>query len=184
MLKIAGGRVAPMASLTGTDPDPIGFIAWDHERQLEICSGLEKLVSASPAEPAAEWAVSLHAFLTEDLPLHVQDEELDLFPKLISRRTATNRLAEILEQLIAEHEVDQGLADLVIKDLECLAKGASPEHPLRFQMNVRAFCEMQRRHLNWENRVVLPLARGLLTESDKRDLARRMSSRRDNAGPR
>ena len=172
-----------MGSLMNPYPDPIGFITWDHERQLEICSGLEKLVSAQPAEPAAEWAVSLHSFLTEDLPLHVQDEELDLFPKLISRQPPASNLGEILEQLIAEHEVDEGLADLVIRDLARVATGASPEHPLRFQMNVRAFCEMQRRHLNWENRVVLPLAQSLLTEGDMQDLAHRMAKRRSKSAP-
>ncbi len=73
--------------------------------------------------------------------------------------------------------------DLVIRDLEAVAKGASPEHPLRFQMNVRAFCEMQRRHLNWDIRVVLPLARTLLTGNDKQDLAHRIAARRNKATP-
>jgi len=50
-------------------------------------------------------------------------------------------------------------------------------------MNVRAFCEMQRRHLNWENRVVLPLAQTLLTEEDKQDLAQRMVARRSKPEP-
>jgi hemerythrin-like domain-containing protein len=42
---------------------------------------------------------------------------------------------------------------------------------------------MQRRHLNWENRVVLPLAQRLLTEEDKQDLARRMIARRSSSEP-
>jgi len=183
MPKTADSRAVSTGPLMSPAPDPIGFVSWDHERQLEVCSGLEKLVSASPAEPVAEWAVSLLSFLTEDLPLHVQDEELDLFPKLISRRPPAGNLGEILEQLISEHEVDEGLADLVVRDLKAVARGGSPEHPLRFQMNVRAFCEMQRRHLSWENNVVLPLAQTLLTEGDKQDLAQRMAARRNNAPP-
>ena len=181
----AAGRVAaPIGSPMQPYPDPIGFISWDHERQLEVCGGLEKLVSASPVEPAAEWAVSLLSFLTDQLPLHIQDEELDLFPILISRQAPTSNLGEILEQLLTEHEVDQGLADLVVDDLKAVAKGDTPDQPQRFQMNVRAYCEMQRRHLNWENRVVLPLAETLLTDADKQDLARRMAARRTVSKPR
>lgn len=180
--KIMRKTVGVEAARTGArkDPllDPIQFIQHDHDRQLEICSGLEELISASEAEPIAEWAASLLSFLITDLPLHVKDEELDLFPRLNSRRRPENNLADILDQLVAEHETDKGLAELVIEDLRTIADGAGPKHPLRFQMNVRAFCEMQRRHLNWENRVVLPLAEALLTEGDKQDLAHRMAARR------
>ena len=112
----------------------------------------------------------------------MKDEELDLFPRLKSRRPPESNLGDILDQLITEHQTDEGLADLVIEDLRAIAEGALPEYPVRFQLNVRAFCEMQRRHLNWENRVVLPLAQRLLTEEDKQDLARRMIARRSSSG--
>jgi hemerythrin-like domain-containing protein len=165
-------------------PDPIQFILQDHDRQVENCSRLEQLVSASETEPTSEWAASLLSFLSNDLPLHVDDEELDLFPRLSSRRPPDSNLADILDQLVTEHETDKGLADLVIKGLRAIAEGEPPEHPFRFQMNVRAFCEMQRRHLNWENRVVVPLAQTLLTEEDKQDLAQRMVARRSGSEPR
>ncbi len=179
----AGVEVSPTGARSDPLPDPIQFIRQDHERQVENCGRLEELVSASETEPVAEWAASLLSYLSRDLPLHVKDEELDLFPRLNSRRPPGSNLGDILEQLVAEHQTDEGLADLVIKDLRTIAEGAPPEYPLRFQLNVRAFCEMQRRHLNWENRVVLPLARTLLTEEDKRDLARCMVARRSGSGP-
>jgi hemerythrin-like domain-containing protein len=183
MRKSPGVEASPTGSRKEPLLDPIQFILQDHDRQLEICSGLEKLISASEAEPIAEWAVSLLSFLTRDLPLHVKDEELDLFPRLTSRRPPESNLGDILDQLVTEHETDKGLADLVIKDLRAIAEGGPPEYPIRFQMNVRAFCEMQRRHLNWENRVVLPLALTLLTEEDKQDLAHRMAARRSSPEP-
>jgi len=183
MYKSAGLEAPPAESRKEPSPDPIQFILQDHDRQLEICSGLETLISASEAEPIAEWAVSLLCFLTRDLPRHVKDEELDLFPRLNARRPPESNLGDILDQLVAEHETDRGLADLVIEDLRAIAEGRPPEYPIRFQMNVRAFCEMQRRHLNWENRVVLPLARTLLTEEDKQDLAQRMVARQSSPEP-
>lgn len=179
MRKAADLAAFATESRHGPLPDAVQLIQYDHERQFEICDGLETLVSASEAEPIAEWAATLLSYLIEDLPLHVKDEELDLFPRLVARQPAAgSNLGEILDLLVTEHETDKGLADLLVQDLRIIADGASPEYPIRFQMNVRAFCEMQRRHLNWENRVVLPLAEELLTEDDKRDLARSMLARR------
>ncbi len=183
MRKTTGVDVSATGSRNDPLPDPIQFILQDHDRQVETCSRLEQLVSASETEPTSEWAASLQSFLSRDLPLHVEDEELDLFPRLSARRPPDSNLGDILDQLVTEHESDKGLAELVIKGLRAIAEGRSPESPVRFQMNVRAFCEMQRRHLNWENRVVLPLARTLLTEEDKRDLAQRMVARRSGSEP-
>ena len=173
----------PTGSRAEAPVDPLDFILQDHERQLEICNGLEVLVSASEAEPLTECAATLLSFLTEDLALHVCDEEQDLFPMLNSRRPPGSNLGDILDQLVMEHETDQGLADLVIEDLRAIAADSSPEHPIRFEMNVRAFCEMQRRHLNWENRIVIPLAETLLSEADKQKLAQRMAARRRSPAP-
>jgi hemerythrin-like domain-containing protein len=181
--KIADIEMAPTGHLKEPAPDPIQFILQDHDRQLELCTRLEELVSASEAEPIAEWGAVLLSFLTRNLPLHVNDEELDLFPRLKLRRPSDSSLDNILDQLVTEHETDTGLAGLVIKDLRAIADGRSSEYPELFRMRVRAYCEMQRRHLNWENRVVLPLAETLLTDADRRELARRMIARRNNAEP-
>ncbi len=183
MRKTAGNTHLSAGSGNGSLPDPVEFILQDHDRQLEVCSSLEALVSASKAEPVADWAATILDFLTNDLPLHIEDEELDLFPKLGSRHSPESNLRDILDQLILEHESDNGLADLIVKDLRAIADGGSPADPARFQWNVGAFCAMQRRHLNWENRMVLPLADSLLTKEDKRDLARRMVARRSASGP-
>ena len=163
--------------------DPIRFILEDHDRQLENCSGLERLVSASESEPIVQWAGSLLSFLTNDLPLHVQDEELDLFPLLRSQHSPQDYMSDVLDQLVTEHESDKGLADLVIRDLQAIAGGKAPKHRVRFELNVQAFCEMQRRHLNWENRVVLPLAERLLSEGDRQRLAKNLAARRSGLVP-
>ena len=170
-------------STTGPDPlrDPIAFIRHEHDRQFELCSALEDLVGALELEPVAEWAASFLDFLSRDLPLHIDDEELSLFPILAARHGSESELGVILEQLASEHDTDRGLADLIVEDLEVIAKGESPSQPARFFMNVRAFCETQRRHLNWENRIVIPWAETLLTEADKVDLGRKMAARR--SGP-
>ena len=167
-------KVAKAAPL----PDPIKFILNEHDRQLEICDALETLISVLDLEPVAGRASALLRFLTVDLPLHIEDEEQDLFPMLRAHCGAQGEIGEVLDQLAVEHEDDRDLACPIVADLEALSEGRAPSHPLRFHGNARAFCELQRRHLIWENRLVLPLAERHLSVADKAELGRRMAERR------
>lgn len=154
MTQVHGAKGAGAAPL----PDPIRFILDEHDRQLAICDGLDTLISVMSLEPVADRVGALLHFLTTDLPLHIEDEELDLFPMLRSRCGAQGETGEILDQLATEHEEDRELANLIAADLKALHEGRAPNHPTLFHSNARAFCELQRRHLLWENRLVLPLA--------------------------
>lgn len=165
------GKVAPL-------PDPIQFILSEHDRQLEVCDALETLISVLDLEPVSGRASALLGFLTVDLPLHIEDEERDLFPMLRARCGALGEMGEVLEQLAVEHEEDRELASLIVADLKALRDGRAPAHAVRFHSNARAFCELQRRHLIWENRLVLSLAARRLSAADKAELGQRMSERR------
>lgn len=158
--------------------DPIEFILDEHNRQFEICAHLENFVGALESEPSARGATSLLGFLTEDLPVHIEDEELDLFPLLASRRGDDENLTVILDQLVAEHELDRGLVEPIVEDLRHIADGRALSDLRRFCMDVRAFTEAMRRHVNWENRVVIPLAERVLNEEDRAHLAARIAARR------
>ncbi len=166
------------APLNAPLPDPIQFIRQEHEQQLQACSQLENLVSASDGDPTSEWAQSLLSYFNRSLPLHALDEELDLFPLLRARQQQDSNLGDVLDQLLMEHEADEELASLVISDLRALSDGRAVGHLSRFQTNVHFFCEAQRRHLNWENLVILPLAEKVLTQDDKDEMAKRILARR------
>lgn len=161
-----------------TPRDPIAFILDEHERQFEICDRLENFVGTLESEPSGQEVQSLLAFLTEDLPVHIDDEERDLFPMLASRGYNDPNLNIILEQLAAEHELDRGLVEPILEELRRIAEDRAPSDSRRFCMEVRAFTEAMRRHINWENRVVVPLARAILSEDDRVRLARHMAERR------
>ena len=164
--------------------DPIDFIRQEHDRQLRVCADLDDLFNALELEPVVERVLSLQSFLTEDLPRHIQDEEADLFPALTRRTGDDADTAVILDQLIAEHELDMGLVDPILKEFEAIIRDGVPGDPPRFFMNARMFAETQRRHLIWENRVVLPLADRVLTEADKRALTESLARRRVSPAPR
>ena len=157
---------------------PLGFIRRVHERQSEVCDALDELLARHDAVgPIAEQAQELLAFLTRELPLHIADEEEDLFRLLEQRCPREDRLDAILDQLSREHELDEDLVNFLVKDLETLASGFRLSNPVRLLNNVGAFSETQRRHLSWENATVLPLAERRLTQEDIDYLGRRMAIR-------
>jgi hemerythrin-like domain-containing protein len=163
--------------------DPIEFILEEHDRQLEVCVRLEDLVSASDSDPKAHWAASLLEYLTKDLPIHIEDEERDLFPLLASRQEHDQDLPVILDQLVSEHELDRGLIEPIVEDLRHIAEGSVLVDSGRFCMYVRTFTVAMRRHLNWENRVVLPLARRVLSKEDRALLRDGIADRRRCLSP-
>ena len=175
MTQIAGAEKSDNISPL---PDPIEFILHEHDRQIEICDALETLISVLDLEPVKARAGALLHFLTADLPLHIEDEELDLFPLLRARCGPSGEMAEVLDQLAQEHEEDRELASVIAADLTALRDGREPSHTVHFRSSARAFCELQRRHLVWENRLVLPLARTQLSAADQAELGQRMIARR------
>lgn len=157
---------------------PLDVIRLEHERQARLCDRLEALAAESRSAPEAGCVEALLAYLSEDLAWHTEDEERDLFPMLRARCTPEDGIEEILDQLSREHDLDRDLAGFLIGDLEACAGRLTPLPPLRFFINARAFAETQRRHLGWENGLVLPLARKRLRPDDLDALGRNMAARR------
>ena len=169
---------------TASDPGPadflapIDFILAEHYRQRLLCEGLAKLTEKMELAPVAALAARLQAFLARDLRLHLEDEERDLFPLLWQRAQPEDNIKDILDLLSEEHGLDQDLVDFLLEDLAVLAGGGQLANPIRFLVNVREFAETQRRHLAWENALLLPVARRRLTEVDLAGLGRSMAARR------
>jgi len=159
--------------------DPIDFFLSEHNRQLEFCDALETLADVMEIQPVKEQAAVLLRFMTEDLPLHIEDEEQDLFPLLMSGREQQTEINQALAQLITEHEGDKELVRPIVADLQEINDGRALADPARFHRNVQVFCGLQRRHLIWENRLVLPLAKRSLSNAEKAELRRRMIAKRE-----
>lgn len=162
---------------------PLDIIRADHDRQSAVCDGIEAMAYGTGPAPAPAGVEALLAYLREDLPLHTQDEEADLFPLLRDRSPRGDDIHEVLDQLSREHALDKDLADFLLDDLETCARRGAGAPPRRFAINARAFAETQRRHLGWENRLVLPAARTRLTSGDLDSLGRNMAARRKIAFP-
>lgn len=159
--------------------DPLAAIEAEHKRQRQICDQLDALTEAMAlGPPLVEKAGDLLTFLTRDLDVHTEDEERDLFPLLLARSQSEDQIDRILKQLSREHAFDKDLVDFIVADLELLAQGIAIANPTRLVVNVREFSETQRRHLTWENVVLLPLARRRLRPADMVRLGKAMAARR------
>jgi len=171
----------PESLFSPNDPaayaSPIDFIWAEHDRQLAICDLIERLARNPRHCTAAAAVAAVRDHLVRDLALHVADEEEDLFPLLRRRCPKSDGVDEIFALLQQEHEVDLALHRSLVGDLDALIAGYAFADPARFMMNAFAYIQAQRRHIAWENVVILPRARRHLTADDRAMLAQAIAKR-------
>ncbi|GAB4359394.1 MAG: hemerythrin domain-containing protein [Kiloniellaceae bacterium] len=161
--------------------DPLNFFFAEHFRQRKLCNLIEQMALAETLDPLL--AAEVLAFLQNDMALHVQDEEQDLFPLMRQRCPREDEIERVLSALTAEHAGDRHLAGIVINGLETALRDSQP---VAAQAGLREamidFARNERRHLALENSVVLPLARLRLTVDDLLALSARLLERRRPGG--
>jgi len=159
--------------------EPIEYIFADHCRQRDMCSALKTLAKLSiSSDIAVEAAETILECLQRDLTHHIEDEEKDLFPLLSKRAKTEDKFDDTLRLLGSEHLRDRELAGEVIVGLKQLAQGEPLQDPHGFRSAAEMLSEIHLSHLNWENTVVLELARLRLSPDDQRAMAKNMAARR------
>ncbi len=165
------------ASLKG-DTDPLERLAQAHAFHAGVCDMLEQIADSLPDEVDPLQCRQALTCLQLELPLHHKDEEVGLFPLLEKRAKPKDKIGEHLAQLSLEHATDESFADELSHELESLSLGERPHNPNMLGYMLRGFFEGYRRHLHWENTVLLPLARKRLTREDLYALAATMRRHR------
>ena len=157
--------------------EPLTWLFAEHYRHRQFCALIER-IAASDVVLRDEIAEVL-AFLRHDLPLHIVDEEDDLFPLLRRRCEPEDELDRALGSLSADHRDDIDVVAQLVKHLEMALQQDRPvcADP-QTQRHLRDFVARQRSHLALENAVVLPIARLRLTQEDLDLFSRRMAARR------
>jgi hemerythrin-like domain-containing protein len=158
--------------------NPLDMIAHAHAVQVEMCDAMERIADGLPDEVDRRLCAQVASRLQFDLPLHHHDEEEGLFPLLRKRARAEDGLDQILERLAAEHASDNDFASEIAETLETLAQGGRPANPEMLGYMLRGFFERYRRHVHWENQLVMPLARLRLTREDLEQLQAAMNASR------
>lgn len=108
---------------------------------------------------------------------HHEDEEQDLFPRLLAAATATERtrVASLIEQLHIEHTGMEQAWQALRVPLERIGKGEAAQLDLAA---VRSFGGLYRSHIALEESELLPVARSLLVPETMAALGRAMAARR------
>lgn len=148
------------------NPDPIDLIANVHAQHATLCDTLEEIADSLPDSIDEQQCASVIDTLNHELPLHHKDEEEGLFPLLRKKAANDPALKGHLEQLSWEHAADESAAQEIAEVLDHLSHGEKPNNPEMFGYMLRAFFESYRRHLHWENTVLLPIARKSLSGPD------------------
>ncbi|WP_371054622.1 hemerythrin domain-containing protein [Rhodosalinus sp. K401] len=155
--------------------NPLDFIHEDHLRERTICAQMDGLAGART--PDEEAAARVLGFLKKELPLHLEDEEEDLFPLLRRRCAREDEIGKVIDRLTSDHGHAGEDAPRVIVDLEALQAGQS-DLTRDMRERLARFAAHARRHLVLENAIILPFARMRLTERDLETLRLRMMQRR------
>lgn len=157
--------------------DPLSFFFAEHYRHRQLCHAIDRLAASTYFDAAAVSEVV--DFLRYEAPVHIIDEEEDLFPLLRRRCLPEDDLERILGLLSAEHKADGVLGRQVRRHLEaCLDAREAPGGQMERRRDLTQFAAQERRHLALENAIVLPIARLRLSQEDLKALSRRLAARR------
>jgi len=155
--------------------NPLDFFYEDHLREREICATLDKI--AASESPNAEDLFRALSFLREELPLHREDEEQDLFPLLRRRCELEDEIDKAIARLSADHlhsEEDAPVVADILAGLETGQESLSDDE----RTTLTRYAAHVRRHLILENAIILPFAKLRLTKRDLATLTLRMMQRR------
>jgi len=146
--------------------NPLDIIAHAHALQHELCDALERIADGLPDDVDRRLCARASSTLQFDIPLHHRDEEEALFPQLRLRAEPSDGLGGILDRLAAEHHADTDLGAEIVEWLDQLAEGRRPGNPEMVGYMLRGFFGSYRRHIDWEDTLVMPVARQRLTGED------------------
>lgn len=156
--------------------DPVAVLRACHERMLEHCDLLERLIAhvaeKGPDMEASSAAARVYRYFSTAARHHHQDEEQDLFP-LLARQSM--KVADLAFALRKDHErldvLWNGLAPVLrkVQDIEGNAE---------FAARAAEFCQLTRAHVQQENREFLPLVQHSLSSRQLQEIGRAMEKRR------
>lgn len=151
--------------------NPVDRIVAEHSWQLELCDALEFIADGLPDSIDRRLVRELISVLGHGLEAHFRAEEQLLFPLLRRRGSSDPSLIAALDQLELEHVRDEDISSELLEELTFVADQGRARNADMLGYMLRGFFEGQRRHIAWENAVVVPAARRLLQLEDLQSLS-------------
>ena len=162
--------------------EPLVWFFAEHYRHRKICRMLQDYSKSVILE--RKQIEDILKFLDFEIPLHIVDEERDLFPLLRRRCKAEDNMDQILEDLSADHAIDLQNCEKLTSYLDqALNEGRGLGVRRSWVDTIHQYCKDQLHHIAIENAVVLPIARIRLTKADLKKLGRNLAKRRGWTDP-
>ena len=146
--------------------DLLGCIDNQHRVEIHLCDMLERIADNLPEPVDAELAQAGIVTLRECLKRHTLLEEKYLYPALSDRLSEGELADDLLNHIKCEHAADESLAHDTADQLEEALAHGRVENPEMLGYMLRGFFDCHRRHIAWEDAIVLPLARDRLSRKD------------------
>lgn len=167
------------AGFTAADfDDPLEFIARDHFRQRQVCADMRRIGGQGFVTFPEAQAIAI--FLEGVMPLHHQDEELDLFPRLRKRIEGSSEtgIEEVIDRLNADHRHSEEEAAKILGVMKSVERTQRLPIDAALAQTMTDYAASEHRHLAVENAIVLTIARRALTRRDRAAMSRSMKRRR------
>jgi iron-sulfur cluster repair protein YtfE (RIC family) len=159
--------------------DAVGLLLECHERIRSFLALARRVAEAGAAELDAvpEAAARVHRYFTEALPLHAQDEEESILPRLRGLDPLVDAELAVMKREHGEHE-----RPLAVLTAACAELAREPARlPALAPEVARATAELERHfteHLHREETVIFPAIRRLLSPTQDAAIMRELRARR------
>ena len=164
--------------------DPTGLLTDCHRRIEMFMASLRAVGEVIDRAPTGEVRTALEGalrYFAQAAPKHTADEETSLFPRMrrVDRSEVKSAFSE-LERLEQDHRVAEPLhAEVQALGERYLATGTlSATDVARFREAVGMLASMYKRHIEFEDKTIFPLAARVLSQEDKSLIAAEMADRR------
>ena len=168
----ARGETAGLGDLS----NPLDYIAEDHMREREICALIDQIGAIASFDGVQ--IDRILAFLDIQLPQHLADEEIDLFPIMLKRCDPEDEIEKVIAKLHADHAHARTDAPSIAKVIRAIRNPPRKPTPMECDL-LTEFARQARRHLILENAIILPIARARLIKEDLKSMAASMRKRRE-----
>lgn len=146
-------------------------IECEHATERRLCDVLERIADRLPGSVDRATAIPAIGVLRKCLKWHITLQERYLLPMLVKRAQAGDSAEALSAQVAAEHTADEALAHDIADQLERAIERGRVENPEMLGYMLHGFFECRRRHLTWEETVILPLAKRRLRGDDWRSFS-------------